>query len=144
MKRIAGAIIAVLICLTAAPSIGYAQAPGRGRGGPGRGVPAYDPATELTIQGTVEEVSQLKTPAMGTHLTLKTDKENFDVRLGPSAFLTANKFEFAKGDQIEVTGSKIKVAGADAILAREVKKGGQTLTLRDAKGIPRWSRGGRS
>ena len=33
--------------------------------------------------------------------------------------------------------------GSEAIIAREVKKGGETLVLRDAQGIPQWSRGRR-
>jgi hypothetical protein len=35
------------------------------------------------------------------------------------------------------------MAGADILIAREVKKGEQTLILRNAKGIPLWARGGR-
>jgi hypothetical protein len=109
---------------------------------PRSGTPAYDPATEVTVKGSIEEVKQ-QTGMPGTHLILKTDKESLDVRLGPSAFLTAHKFEIAKGDQIEVTGSKVKLAGLDVILAREVKKGDTILTLRNAQGIPEWSRGRR-
>ncbi len=52
-------------------------------------------------------------------------------------------FTFATGDQVEVIGSKVKMDGADAVLAREVKKGGKTLTLRNARGIPAWSKGKR-
>ena len=46
----------------------------------------------------------------------------------------------AKGDQIEVIGSKIKYQDADALIAREVKKAGKVLTLRHARGFPVWSR----
>ena len=59
----------------------------------------------------------------GTHLSLKTDKETLDVHIGPSHFLEQSKFAFAKGDQVEITGSKVKVQGSEAFLAREVKKG---------------------
>jgi hypothetical protein len=76
-------------------------------------------------------------------LIVKTDKETLEVHLGPTAFLEKEKFTFAKGDQIEVTGSKVKIEGADALIAREVKKGGKTLTLRDAQGVPAWSGGRR-
>ena len=113
----------------------------QGRPGSGRGVPRYDPSTEVTVKGTVEEVSQ-KTGPMGwggTHLTLKTDSETLDVHLGPSSFLSKNQFEFAKGDQVEITGSKIEYQGSAALLARELKKDGKTLTLRNAQGIPEWA-----
>jgi DNA/RNA endonuclease YhcR with UshA esterase domain len=53
--------------------------------------------------------------------------------LGPTNFLTQKGFTFAKGEQIEVTGSSVKYNGTDAVIAREVKKGDKTLTLRDKK-----------
>jgi hypothetical protein len=45
---------------------------------------------------------------------------------------------FSKGDEIALTGSKVKQEGADLILAREVVKGTDTLLLRDDKGRPVW------
>jgi DNA/RNA endonuclease YhcR with UshA esterase domain len=59
--------------------------------------------------------------------------------LGPTNFLTQKGFTFAKGEQIEVTGSSVKYNGADAVIAREVKKGDKTVTLRDKKGVPEWA-----
>ncbi len=106
----------------------------------------YNPSTETTVKGTVEEVKQIPSArgaSSGAHLILKTDKETVEVHLGPAAFLEKEKFTFAKGDQIEVTGSKVKIGAADALLAREVKKGDKTLTLRNAQGIPAWSGGRR-
>jgi DNA/RNA endonuclease YhcR with UshA esterase domain len=107
-----------------------------------RGMPRYDPATEATVTGIVQEVKQVAGSAgwSGTHLTLDTDAGTFDVHVGPSVFLTEKGFTFAKGDQIEVTGSKVKYEAADALIARVVKKGDKVLTLRDAKGFPVWSR----
>ena len=35
-------------------------------------------------------------------------------------------------------------AGEDVVIAREIKKGDQVLTLRDAKGFPLWSGQGRT
>jgi hypothetical protein len=46
---------------------------------------------------------------------------------------------FSKGDEIAVTGSKVKQDGADLVLAREVVKGNVTLVLRDDKGNPVWT-----
>jgi hypothetical protein len=115
------------------------------RMGGGRGWPKYDPSTEVTLKGTVEKVTQNASPRgwPGTHLTLKTGTETLDVHVGPSAFLTEKKFEIAAGDQVEVIGSKIKFEGVDALLAREIKKGDKSLTLRNAQGIPQWSAGRR-
>jgi len=114
---------------------------------PGRGMPKYDPAAEITLKGTVEEVEQIECccPAgnTGTHLTLKSDATALEVHLGPSSFLAERKFELAKGDVIEITGSKVRCMGEDALLARQVKKGDQVLTLRNKKGFPAWSGGRR-
>jgi hypothetical protein len=105
-------------------------------------MPKYDPASEVTVQGTVEEVTEHTGPMgwTGTHLALKTEKETLEVHLGPSAFLAEKEFAFAMGDPVEVTGSKVKLEGADVLLARTIKKGDKTLTLRNAAGIPMWSR----
>lgn len=126
-----------------------------GSGGMGQGMhmPKYDPSTVATVKGTVEEVQegmmqsgqmgQMKGMGhMGLHLILKTDKESLTVLVGPAGFVKDKGFSFAKGDQIEVTGSRVKYNDRDAVIAREIKKGDKTLTLRDEKGIPEWSRGG--
>ena len=105
----------------------------------------YDKSTEATIKGTVDEVAK---PADAnarrgrfSTITLKTDSGPMKVALGPARFMTAKNFALAKGDQIEVTGSKVTHEGKAFFLAREVKKGADTLTLRDADGKPAWSAG---
>jgi hypothetical protein len=105
-------------------------------------MPRYNPDAEVTVTGIVEEVKQISGRAGwdGTHLSLKTEAEVLDVHVGPSSFLVKQGFEFAKGDQIEVTGSKVKYEDADVLIAREIKKGDRILTLRNAQGIPVWSR----
>ena len=45
---------------------------------------------------------------------------------------------FAKGDEIAVTGSKVKLEALDVILARQLVKGTDTLLFRDDKGNPVW------
>ena len=112
------------------------------RGGGYRTKPRpYNPTTEVTVKGSVEEVTEQSGRAgwNGTHLKLKTDTETLDIHVGPSSFISQNQFSFAKGDQIEVTGSKVKPGKGNAVLAREIKKEGKTLTLRNAQGVPLWS-----
>ncbi|HEY2487200.1 MAG TPA: hypothetical protein VGI36_18810 [Candidatus Binataceae bacterium] len=111
----------------------------------------YNQGTETTIKGTVEEVKTAYLPGGGAsaqaqgqfsgpiYLNLKADSGTFRVYLGPSSFLESKSFKFAKGDQIEVTGSKLP--NGDAIIAREVKRGDQVLVLRNAQGIPQWAEG---
>jgi hypothetical protein len=46
---------------------------------------------------------------------------------------------FAKGDEITLTGSKVKQGETELVLAREVMKGNDTFVLRDEKGGPVWN-----
>jgi hypothetical protein len=55
--------------------------------------------------------------------------------------LKQQKYVFAKGEEVEVTGSKVKYQRADAIIARQIKKDGATWAVRDEQGVPLWSRG---
>ncbi|MFN7925490.1 MAG: hypothetical protein U0Q16_35655 [Bryobacteraceae bacterium] len=109
-----------------------------------RGMPRYDVTTETTLKGTVEEVTAHKHGRMGgRHLMLKTEKETMEVHLGPAWYLDERKVTLAKGDEVEIIGSRVKMAGKDVVIARAVKKGNETWELRDAKGVPNWSRGRR-
>jgi hypothetical protein len=134
-------LLVLTVVLGVVAPLGFAQR----RTGGGKGLPKYNPSTEVTVKGAVEKVTEDANPMgwSGTHLTLKTGTETLDVHLGPSDFLREKKFEIATGDQVEVIGTKIKYEGADALLAREIKKGDKSLILRNAQGIPQWSAGRR-
>jgi len=108
--------------------------------------PRYDPKTEVTIDGTVEEAKEISKGGgqAGMHALVKTASGTFDVRLGPADFWKRHGFELAKGDSIQATGSKVKSGESEILIAREVRKGDKTVTLRDASGVPAWSRGRRS
>jgi hypothetical protein len=115
----------------------------QGRGSGGRG-PNYNVATETTVTGTVQELKP--GPQQGTHVMLKTADATLELALGPSWYQTEKKYEIAKGDQLTVIGAKTTVDGHDVLLVREIKKGSETMTFRDAKGFPMWAgrgRGGR-
>lgn len=101
----------------------------------------YDLASEVTVIGTVEVVTSLQGRGYGsgTHVTLKTSTGNIEVHFGPARYLEREKFTLAKGDQIEVKGAKKRFGTMETITARIVKKGEQTLTLRDEQGFPMWS-----
>jgi hypothetical protein len=103
----------------------------------------YDPNTETTFKAVVQEVKEVPGPGRGTgtHLTVKSGNDVYDVHVGPTWYLKQQKCTFATGDEVEVTGSKVKYQGADVIIARQIKKDGGAWTLRNARGIPLWSRG---
>ncbi|HEU5406720.1 MAG TPA: hypothetical protein VFU48_03065 [Nitrospira sp.] len=112
-----------------------AQAPGSGK--PMR---MYDPATEIKITGIVEGVTQTARGAMsGIHLNVRTGSAVKTVLLGPSNFIESKGFSFAKGDSVEISGSKITMNGTEYIIAREVGKNGKVLVLRDKNGRPEWA-----
>jgi hypothetical protein len=118
---------------------GEAVAQGRMRGGQG---PAnYSVATEVTVKGTVEDLKP--GPQQGMHVMLKTADATLELALGPSWYQTQKKYELAKGDQLDVIGAKSTVNGRDVLLVREIKKGSETMTFRDAKGFPMWAGRGR-
>jgi hypothetical protein len=105
------------------------------------GSPKYDVAAEAKFKVTVQD---LKLPAKGNekdvaHLLVKSGDDSIDIYLCPKSFLDDLGATFAKGDEITVTGSKIKQDGGDLVLAREVVKGTDTLMLRDDKGKPVWT-----
>ena len=103
--------------------------------------PKYDTHTETKMTATVQE---LKLPPKGSeeevaHLFARNGPDTIDIYLCPQSFLADMGISFAKGDEIVLTGSKVKQGEADLILAREVVKGTDTLVLRDAKGNPVWN-----
>jgi DNA/RNA endonuclease YhcR with UshA esterase domain len=113
---------------------------------PGKHMSNYDPKTEVTMSGTVDRVAQASGHRgwHGTHLFLKTDAGTIEVHVGPTEYIASKQFSFARGDVVEVTGPKVKIQDQDVLIAREIKKAGKTLVLRNAQGIPNWSRGRRS
>ncbi len=147
MKRIARitAVIAVL-GLALAPQASAQGGPRwRGSGGWGPGGQfgrLYDPKTVETITGQVVKVDRV-TPVRGMsgglHLVVKTDKEEVSVHLGPLWYLENQDVKIEPKDTVEIRGSRVTVQGKPAIIAAEVKKGDETLALRDEAGVPVWS-----
>jgi hypothetical protein len=108
--------------------------------GRAQGPPKYDPTTETKLKGTVEEL-KLVPPSGGKpieYLVIKSGQGTVEVFLGPKSFLDDMGASFKASDTVEVTGSKVKQDSAEMILAREVVKGDDTLTLRFKDGKPAW------
>ena len=103
--------------------------------------PRYDLATEISLLGTITEVREVpaNSSLSGIHLIVKSPAQVFDVHLGPAKFIQQFEIRFAKGDEVRVTGSKVKTAsGVHVVLAREVRRESETLSCRRAKGEPNW------
>jgi len=148
MKKNAGILIivvAVLVLVLATDS--FAQRGMRWRGSGGWGMDTqygrlYDPKTVETIVGEVvkvERITPTKGMSYGVHLLVKTDKETVSVHLGPGWYLENQDIKIEPKDTIEVKGSRVTFQGKPAVIAAEVKKGDETLVLRNESGFPAWS-----
>ena len=108
---------------------------------PQRHPPAYNAASEVALQGTVEDVTNFYCPVNGdegTHLTIATSQGNVQVHVAPSRFLSGKQWQFFRGDEVEVVGTPIVFQGHQALIARTIFRGTQTVALRTAKGKPLW------
>ncbi|MGD8330384.1 MAG: hypothetical protein PVJ49_13200 [Acidobacteriota bacterium] len=130
--RIAGLTVLTVTLITA-PALAQ-----QGRGW--QGGRNYDPATVTTVEATVQEVllESGRNGGSGVHLLLQTEGEPTVVHLAPQFWLNDNDLTLAAGDRVTVTGSKTVVAGAPALIAREIGRGDTSLTLRDEAGVPAW------
>ena len=103
--------------------------------------PKYNAATEVRVEGVVQEVQQFWCPINGdegTHLMLKTDTGILQVHVAPRRFLQGNGVSFSKGYQIAVVGSTVTYEGHDAMIARKITRGDQTFAFRQPNGGPLW------
>ncbi len=119
--------------LTLATTFAFSQAP-----------PKYDAASETTVKGTVGEL-RLVPPTGGkalAYLVTKTgpdkDKDIIQIFLCPKTFLEQMGIAFKSDEAIEIKGSKVQQNGEALILAREMVKGGETVTFRFPDGKPAW------
>jgi len=102
---------------------------------------AYNPSDEVTVQGFVQDVQEFYCPISGdegTHLMVKTENGVLQIHVAPKRFLRGNNVSFSKGDQIQVVGSRIIYQGHDALIARTVVRGNQTVAFREPNGKPVW------
>jgi hypothetical protein len=151
-SRPAQLVLAVLCAAVLTPGLALAQAkpaappPGAAAsGGPAVNAgspPPYDKATETTLKGPIQEVKLVDTPSgvQGTRLMLKQGQQIIEVYAGPAPFFTRQGLTFAKGEPVEVIGSKVQIKGAPALLARQIKKGDKIVVVRDEAGKPAWAR----
>jgi hypothetical protein len=115
--------VAILFCIGTA----VAQAP-----------PSYDPATETKVKGAVSELKFTAAAKPVALLIVKSGSDTLQVFLCPKSFLDSMGTTFKADEKVEIIGSKVKQNGEDVILAREVDKGDDVLTLRFKDGKPAW------
>jgi hypothetical protein len=109
--------------------------------------PKYDAGSSIDLMVVITDVKEVAAgnPLNGTHLivrpeTAKANSETTDVYLAPDDYLKDFGCHFAKGDRIQVKGSKVKYNGNPEVLAREVRLESTTVYLRDEHGVPYWKK----
>lgn len=101
----------------------------------------YDLKQVETLDGEVVSVDAYTSRrgiSQGVHLLVNTGKETVEVHLGPSWYLEERDFAITPEEKITITGSRIDINGEQAIIASQIKKGNETLVLRDENGFPLW------
>jgi hypothetical protein len=97
----------------------------------------YDIADESTINGRVASVLTKPAPGMifGSHLLLTTPSGRVDVSLGRFGLHGKGALAVTVGQSIEVTGILKTIKEQQVFLARTVRVGGETYTIRNEHGI---------
>jgi DNA/RNA endonuclease YhcR with UshA esterase domain len=104
--------------------------------------PKYDKSTEVKVSGVVTDVKDYDCPISGTlgaHVSIQPEQgPAIEVHVAATKYVKNYEMVFAKGDKVQVLGSKVQFNGTDAIIAREITRGQDTFTFRDGNGKPLW------
>jgi hypothetical protein len=143
--RILITVITMISLMLAVDALAQKGMKWKGSGGWGMGSQydrMYDPKTLETLSGevvSVDTITPMKGMSYGVHLTVKTEKETVSVHLGPGWYVENQDVKIEPKDKVEIAGSRITFDGKPAIIAARIKKGDETLVLRDENGFPVWS-----
>lgn len=133
-----GVILLALVALlaTALPVPAGSQTAVRAKGA--AAAPRYEPAKEVTIEGTVASVVTNSTPGLlvGAHATLTTASGTVDAHLGNYAMKGANPLALAVGERVKMVGVMMTVGGRPVLLVRTAQTGRGVYTIRNAHGFP--------
>ncbi len=124
------AVAVLLLAIVAVPVLALADTE----------MPKYDPKTEVTIKAVVTEVKEITSKGkVEVHLIVKSGENVVEICLCPIAYLKEFETTFKKGDQLVITGSKVKMGEQEVVLAREIEQGDNKIVMRDKEGAPAWT-----
>jgi hypothetical protein len=109
---------------------------------------SFDPARIERVSGRIAEIGKAGKGhhERGAHAWIDTSSGRVEVMLGPADYVKAQTVRLASGDQVEVSGWRMKMGRGEMLVASEVRRGSEVLLLRDQSGAPAWtapgSRGG--
>lgn len=145
MQKISVLVLMVSFCALLPSAVSFAQKSMGRQGRGGGGVPysgLFDARTVETIRGEVVSVGKepsARRMESAVYLVLKTGEETLPVHVGLEPYVEEQSTKIEPGDRIEVRGSRVDVDGEPSIVAAEIKKGSETLKLRDENGVAAWS-----
>ncbi|MGA2531723.1 MAG: hypothetical protein ABSG19_01665 [Candidatus Aminicenantales bacterium] len=133
-----GVILSALVALLAMalPVPAGTQAAVRAKGA--AAAPKYEPAKEVTIEGTVASMVTESTPGLlvGAHAILTTASGALDAHLGNYATRGASALVLAVGERVKMVGVMVTVGGRPVLLVRTAQTGRGIFTIRNAHGFP--------
>lgn len=144
MKRLVVSGLVAFLCVVVLAAAALAQQAGQ-RGMRGGGQRMYDPSKAEIVSGDVVAVKEFTSRngmRKGVGLELNAAGRTIVVHLGPQFYLDKQAVKIAAGDKVEITGVKAMRRGGEMFIAGEVKKGGESLKLRDDTGMPLWAGSG--
>lgn len=101
----------------------------------------FDTQTVQAAEGRVTRIHSVPSPQVwlsGVQVVVQTAQGELHVLLGPTWFIDNQELHLAVGDTVHVVGSRVRPHGVDAMVAMEVKRGDDVLTLRGPDGLPVW------
>jgi len=107
-----------------------------------KALPKYDRASEVTLKGTIGDISERNCPVsggLGFHFMLKMqDGTAIEVHVATSKFVKSYEMGLKKDNKVEVVGSKVKFEGAESVFARQITRGDEVFVVRFKDGSPAW------
>ena len=103
----------------------------------GRNHSLYDPAREVSLQGTVKKFTENSFDLpIGAHVLVQTASGPIDVHLGDPRLLKLNNLSITQGASIRIIGEPVTTTQGTFFLARLVQQGTQVIAVRSTHGMP--------
>lgn len=98
---------------------------------------AYDVTKESVVQGTVVSYTGASNvPPIGPYAKIQTASGVVNVHLGNATVMKQNDVFLAPGDSVNIVGENLAFGSSSVFVARVLRKGNQTVTLRNLNGVP--------
>jgi len=143
MRNAVGVTLRALLVVVLVTLAGV-QATSQEKKPPLPGIPKYEPLSEVTLEGRVQEVKEYHCPISGTlgsHIAVKEEGAGtgvVEVHLGPVAYLKEYGITIKPGDLVTIVGVRVVFDGKPAMLAKTITVERDTYAFRNSKGTPLW------